>query len=609
MQKNSLWKLDDKILRVLAVQENHVLVIDCIRKTMPRWTDVREIEGALNVNIQELCTVTAVQLSDMDSLNAEGRRTAYERYTMIAGILPFLENETVRSQVITKTSEQWGITKQTVRMYLCLYLAYQDISVLAPKQNREQKALSADERNMRWALNKFFYTTRKNSLRTAYMLMLKEKYCDAAGMLLSEYPSFYQFRYYYRKNKNLQNYYISRDGLKSYQRGHRPLLGDGVQEFAPNVGVGMLDATVCDIYLVDDAGNLVGRPILTACVDAYSSLCCGYSLSWEGGVYSLRGLMLNVITDKVALCRKYGIVIQKEQWDCDRLPAVLVTDMGSEYKSETFGQIAELGVRVVNLPPYRPELKGTVEKFFDLLQDCYKPFLKGKGIIEPDYRQRGAHDYRKDACLTMADFEKIVLHCIIHYNSKRMIENFPYTDAMIQAKIKPFASCIWKWGKNQPGAVFIDTDRDSLTLTLLPRTTGRFSRNGLKVNQMRYKNADYTEKYLSGGTVTVAYNPEDVSFVWMLEQGKYVRFELIERRFKGMDIAEAQTVQQGQKGLVKAAAGVSMQAEIELAAYIETVAATAIKREDVTVKEIRKTRLREQEKAHIDYMKVGGFHE
>ena len=70
----------------------------------------------------------------------------------------------------------------------------------------------------------------------------------------------------------MQNFYISRDGLKNYQRNNRPLIGEGVQEFAPAVGVGMLDATICDIYLINDSGSLVGRPILTACIDAYSSM-------------------------------------------------------------------------------------------------------------------------------------------------------------------------------------------------------------------------------------------------------------------------------------------------------------------------------------------------
>ena len=81
--------------------------------------------------------------------------------------------------------------------------------------------------------------------------------------------------------------------------------------------------------------------------------------------------------------------------------ATLVTDLGSEYISDTFGQIAELGVTLIHLSAYRPELKGSVEKVFDLIQESYKPYLKGKGVIEPDYRERGSHDYLKDACLTL----------------------------------------------------------------------------------------------------------------------------------------------------------------------------------------------------------------
>ena len=69
---------------------------------------------------------------------------------------------------------------------------------------------------MRWALNKYFYTKNKKSLNTAYTFMLRDKYCDENGKLFQEYPSFYQFIYFYRKTKKLQNYYISRDGIKDY---------------------------------------------------------------------------------------------------------------------------------------------------------------------------------------------------------------------------------------------------------------------------------------------------------------------------------------------------------------------------------------------------------
>ncbi len=79
------------------------------------------------------------------------------------------------------------------------------------------------------------------------------------GVLIGTYPSFHQFRYFYRKTKKMQNFYISRDGLKNYQRNNRPLIGEGVREFAPAIGVGMLDATLCDIYLINDMGALLGR--------------------------------------------------------------------------------------------------------------------------------------------------------------------------------------------------------------------------------------------------------------------------------------------------------------------------------------------------------------
>ena len=241
----------------------------------------------------------------------------------------------------------------------------------------------------------------------------------------------------------------------------------------------MLDSTICDIYLVDDGGKLVGRPVMTACVDAHSSLCLGYSLGWEGGTYSLRGLMLNVITNKQEWCESHGVFIDDGEWDSNKLPGVFVTDMGSEYKGDTFSQIVELGVNVVNLPPYRPELKGVVEKFFDVVQNSYKKHLKGKGVIEPDHQERGAHDYRKDACLTPREFEQIVLHCIVYYNSSRVVD-FPFTEEMLADGVKPYANSIFSWGKEQMGSNLISVTPQKLVQTLLPRTTGTFTRKGLR---------------------------------------------------------------------------------------------------------------------------------
>ena len=344
--RNRLLKFGDCIYRVLGSKDELLFVINCIKQTMPMWIHESELEGYTECTECELLENSGINL-DTGELNLVQQKHVNEKFNIIADILPYISDSKMRNAQIQGAAQINGITPQTVRKYLCAYLAYQNKAILLGKQRSCEKELSADEKNMRWALNKYFYTKDKNSLNTAYTFMLRDKYCDENGKLLQEYPSFYQFRYFYRKTKKLQNYYISRDGIKDYQRNRRPLLGGGVQPFAHTVGKGMVDSTVCDIYLVSDSGELVGRPVLTACVDVYSGLCMGYALSWEGGIYSVRRLLMNIISDKVKWCDRFGIKVSREDRNCDSLPSTLITDMGSEYRSENVEQLSELGVTII----------------------------------------------------------------------------------------------------------------------------------------------------------------------------------------------------------------------------------------------------------------------
>lgn len=592
----------DTVWRMLEKRGGEILVIDCMRKTMPKWMDLSELKEASEISEGEFYTELGFQPDRQ--LSASERKIMRERFLVIAGILPFVGEKRKRSYLISAAAEKYAVSKNTVKNYLAAYLVFQDVAALAPREKEQRTELTPDEKNMRWALNKFYYTKEKQSLATAYTMLLKEKYCDREGKLCGSYPSIHQFRYFYEKTKKLQTYYISRGGIKDYQKNHRPLTGGGMETYS-SVGIGMLDGTVCDIYLVDEAGHLAGRPILLACVDAYSSFCYGYSLLWEGGVYSLRSLMLNVITDKVKWCQKFGIQIKKEQWDNTQLPGTMMTDMGTEYTSGNFEQIAELGVTLLNLPAYRPELKGRVEKFFDLVQAEFKKHLKGKGVIEPDYRERGAHDYRKDACLTMKDFEKIILRCIVYYNSGRLMEKFPYTKEMLQSDIRPYASSVFAWGKTMPSADLLSVTKKELLLTLLPRTKGRFTRAGLRVNGLRYHAEGHTEEYLRGGEAVAAYNPEDVSRIWLVQDGRYEVFELIEWRFYGKDLAAAEALKAECGKLIKNAAVENLQAKIDLANHINGIAGVSVGTQDTNLKNIRTTRKREQRKRHLDFMKDG----
>lgn len=601
MKSKPLYRKENQFMRVLKVQEDRVFVIDCVKRLIPKWEDENCLEGFVECEEQELLDYLGKSFEEPEEMSEKDRMVMHERFQMIYGAVTFSHNSFLRNEAINVIEEEYGISRNTIKHYLCEYLAFSDIRALAPKK-REEKVLTDDEKNMRWALNKFYYNINRNSLKTAYTLMLKNKYCDAEGKLLENYPSYYQFRYFFRKTKNQQKFYISREGLAVYQRDYRPLLGEGVREYAPCIGIAMLDSTVCDIYLVNEANQIVGRPLLSVCVDAYSGICMGYSLTWEGGMYSLRNLMLNVISDKREHCRKFGISISKDEWNVSELPLRMITDKGSEYKSENFEQLSELGISIVNLPPYRPELKGPVEKFFDCVQGYFKPYLKGKGIVEPDFGERGKRDYRKDASLTMEQFEKVLIHCILFYNSKRILKDFPFSEEMLSEHIRPYSNTIWNMQKEQ-GTELISVNKEELVKVLLPRTNGKFKRNGLLVNGLRYKNDNYNEAYLQGKEVVVAYNADDVSQVWLLENGSFVSFDLIESRFKDKQLENVNALKTKQNQLCREEQRNVTQAEIELAEKILTVRSQTVRSTDVKMKNIRDTRKKEQRNSHKDFVK------
>ena len=587
-----------EIFRVLDVLEN-ILVINCVKRSMPVWKTTEELSEYVEMEEQK----------EEKILSPKQEQEANRIYNIISPVIPFISNESLRTDSIKEVAKRYEVSEQFIRKYLCIYLSANAISSLAPKIRNEGRELTRDEKNIRKSLNKWYYTTKKRTLKNCYTLMLENYYCDESGKLLEEYPSYYRFRYFYRKYNKPSTEMISRNSLSYYQRNQRPLVGDGVQGFAGTVGMGMLDATVCDIYLVNESGELVGRPIFTSCVDAFTGLVCGYSLSWEGGIYSLRDLMLNVITDKVEHCKSFGINIKEEQWPSHQLPLKLVTDQGSEYKGFNFENIADLGVEVINLQSYRAEQKGPVEKSFDVIQGYMSPYLKGKGYVESDFQERGVHDYRKDACLTLHDFEKILLHCILFYNSSRIIEDYRLSDEMLADGLSPVPCKIWKWASENIGANLLDVDKDRLVQILLPRTTAKFTRQGLSVNSLHYHNNLYRESYLEGKECLVAYDPDSSNYVWVIENGAFIRFELIETRFKNKSIDDVESMKLKQRQIVKKEEKNKTQAEIDLARNIQLIADMASGKESPSIKNIRENRLVEQLKSHKNFVKEVGVND
>ena len=167
--KNKVIKRQDKIFRILEEEENRYLVMNCKKVIMPRWLEKEETENILTDSefVQEM----DVSFPDMESISPKAKKIMRERFGIISGILPFIKEEELRARAIESIAIEQGISKQTIRKYLCQYLIYQDIRILVPKERIEDTALTEDEKNMRKALNRYFYNKNKNSLKQTYTMM------------------------------------------------------------------------------------------------------------------------------------------------------------------------------------------------------------------------------------------------------------------------------------------------------------------------------------------------------------------------------------------------------------------------------------------------------
>ena len=128
--KNQLLQNDTQLIRVLDIEADRVFVIDCIKKTMPVWKDIEAINEYVPCSEDTLQEITDTFIIDLDNVDSEGRKTAYERYTMIAPLLPFISDLKKRKELINSLANINSVSKQTIRYYLCLYLVYQNISIL-----------------------------------------------------------------------------------------------------------------------------------------------------------------------------------------------------------------------------------------------------------------------------------------------------------------------------------------------------------------------------------------------------------------------------------------------------------------------------------------------
>ena len=387
----------------------------------------------------------------------------------------------------------------TPRRVLRLYYRYLATGQVAFSKKREVTVNETYD----WAIKTLYFSAKKFSLRATYDMMLVQKYTDSAGKLLENIPSWSSFRnYFYSRNYHKQpRKTIARSGLTNYQRNERPVFGSAAA-WRNVPGSYQMDATQADIYLVSrhDRSKVIGRPYIYLAVDTATQLIAGVYVGLECDESAVMLCLANAAQDKVEFCQEYGIEINPAQWPSKGLPHEIITDKGTEFFGPRMQELCrKYGVEIQSLPPFRPDGKGLVEKSFDLIQQRYKPLLRGKGVIEPDAQERWSTDYRSQSVLNLDEFIKIVIHCVLYINSGRIL-----ADAATPAQ---------KWLDS--GVSLLDVPAEELFLMSLPQESVKLTRKGLRLNGLLYVPTDMDGLALDR-TYDVAYSRSDLSCIYIL---------------------------------------------------------------------------------------------
>ena len=407
-----------------------------------------------------------------------------------------ISDKTLRYKMAAEAAQQH---QTTTRRILRLYYRYLATGRLT--QKRTQQASKSNQMIER-AIRRYYFGAKRLSLRSAYEMMLLEDYVGPDGQLDSDTPTWSQFRhYYYNKgyHKDPQKV-IAREGLTKYQRDHRPAWGTSAG-WRAQPGSYQMDATQADIYLVSrqDRSIVVGRPYIYLAVDTATHLIAGAYIGFDCDETAVMACIEQAAMDKVAYCARYGIEITPEQWPSAGMPSEIITDQGREFFGPRMGELCKrYGLEVLTLPPFRPDCKGAVEKSIDLLQQRYKPLLRGRGVIEDDAQERWATDYRTQAVLDLDDFTRIVIHSILHLNGGRMI------DGKTPAE---------KWLELSPRLMTVDPQE--LHIQTLPRDTAKLTRKGIRINRIWYA-PDDADGLTIGDSYTIAYDPADLRHIHII---------------------------------------------------------------------------------------------
>ena len=115
MKKNDLFLNQGILFRVLDNTDNQVLVLNCLERKTPYWSNMKPTADLEIVPQERLLQATNMTFPDFSLIPPDKRKLIQEKYGTISLILPYVSNGPERNRAIDLCSKTFGLSKATIR--------------------------------------------------------------------------------------------------------------------------------------------------------------------------------------------------------------------------------------------------------------------------------------------------------------------------------------------------------------------------------------------------------------------------------------------------------------------------------------------------------------
>lgn len=335
------------------------------------------------------------------------------------------------------------------------------------------------------------------SYRRAYNELLYQFYSenallDSTGKLSvvllppEKRPTFEQFRYLIKREIKRLDRVKSRTTPTHFVRNKRGLHGSARDGVLGPGHVYAIDSTVGDIYLRSgfDRSLLVGRPIVYWVIDVWSTAIVGFYVCLGAPAWRYaKAALYCTAADPGRLSTLLGFEFPIVLDPAPTLPAKLLCDRG-EYLSQGATVTASgLGYSVEYNPSYRPDLRGSGERFHRIAKDEQHRFVPG--AFDARREELELRPNTTAATLTLSEYSEYLAYVAAEHNECADRE-YLLTAEQAAARVPATPAGLWRWGHKVGRGFQKRTAPDRLVRACLYETPLTVKAKGVYCERMRY---------------------------------------------------------------------------------------------------------------------------